>query len=489
MPIGYRQKICVNYAPIKDLTMKLLIIGTGYVGLVSGACFAEMGFQVTCLDINEEKISLLQRGIVPIYEPSLEELVRRNVQSKRLKFTTDYRKSVEEATLCIMAVDTPISETGAADVRSLVRAATSVGEHMNGYKVIVNKSTVPIGTATLVKKTIQETLERRGASYDFDVVSNPEFLKEGAAVSDCMRPDRIIIGIDSKRAENIMRELYKPFMLSQERLYVMDIASAELTKYAANAMLATRISFMNNLAHLCEATGADITEVRRGIGSDHRIGFDFLWAGMGFGGSCFPKDLKALQAMLKSHSIKSELVDAVIDINQQQKNWLFQKITNYFEGRGGLEGRTIAILGLSFKPDTDDMREAPSLTLIQKLLNARCNVRLFDPVAMNRAKEIIGKNSSIQWCEDEHECANGADAIALVTEWKQFRLFNRPKLLQAMKGHAFFDGRNQYDTAEMAKLGFDYFSIGRSPSYSVLEREFPWTAPQAVSQSEVKSNA
>lgn len=456
--------------------MELLIVGTGYVGLVTGACFAEMGYQVTCLDVNYEKITALQNGYIPIYEPGLEEIVRRNSKAGRLHFTTDYKAAVERATICLIAVDTPVGENGAADLRSLTAACHSIGEHLNGYKVICTKSTVPVGTAAFVKKTIRAALDRREASHDFDVVSNPEFLKEGSSVQDFMKPDRVIIGVETKRAEELMRSLYKPFMLSQERLYVMDIQSAEITKYAANAMLATRISFMNSLSKLCEATGADITQVRRGIGSDERIGLHFLWAGCGFGGSCFPKDLRALDAMMRSHELNSSLFEAVININEQQKETLFQKIANYFEDRGSLKDKTIGILGLSFKPDTDDMREAPALTLIQSLVEAGCHVRLYDPVAMPNAKKLIPQSSLITWCESESEVATNANALVLVTEWKQFRLLDYKALLSTMKGHAFFDGRNQYKPQEMAAIGFDYFSIGRPALYASLENE--WSAQQ-----------
>jgi len=462
--------------------MELLIIGTGYVGLVTGACFAEMGYRVTCLDVNKEKINLLQAGIIPIYEPGLEEIVRRNTQAKRLTFTTEYQAAVAQAKICILAVDTPVSDSGAADLRSITKAATSIGEHLNDYKIIVNKSTVPVGTAAYVRKVIQAALDKRESALAFDVVSNPEFLKEGSAIADFMRPDRVIIGAESKQAETIMQDLYKPFMLSCERLYFMDIASAELTKYAANAMLANRISFMNWLSQLCEKNGADITEVRKGIGSDKRIGFPFLWAGAGFGGSCFPKDLQALRAIAKAQELDTSLVDAIISINANQKKQLSQKIKNYFENRGGLEGKTIAILGLSFKPDTDDMRQAPSLVLIEELIAAGCMVRLFDPVAMENAKKQLPEawKASITWCRDEMHAAEKADAIALVTEWKQFRLLDVKQLLKTMSGNAFFDGRNQYNPSEMAKIGCNYISIGRAPSYGVLEHEFEWVTQETA---------
>lgn len=459
--------------------MEILIVGTGYVGLVTGACFAEMGFHVTCLDINKEKIAKLENGHIPIYEPGLEEIIRRQMQAKRLSFTCDYKEAVENATVCFLAVDTPVGENGTADLRSITAAATSLGQHLNSYKVIVNKSTVPVGTAEYVRKTICSALEKRSIQIPFDVVSNPEFLKEGSAVADFMRPDRVIIGSDSDQALSIMKELYKPFMLSSERFCIMSIPSAEITKYAANAMLALRISFMNWMSGLCEKTGADITEIRKGIGSDKRIGLAFLWAGAGFGGSCFPKDLQALMATAKANGLDTSLIDAIDRINCSQKELLFEKMTSYFADRDGLSNKTIAILGLSFKPDTDDMREAPSLVLIQRLLSQGAQVRLFDPVAMENARKIID-HPSITWCSNELETAEGAHSIVLITEWKQFRLLDFDQLLKIMKGNAFFDGRNQYDPEEMAKKGFDYISIGRAPAISALAHEFPWISQKEL---------
>jgi len=454
--------------------MEILIIGTGYVGLVTGACLAEMGHIVTCLDINEEKIRALRQGIIPIFEPGLEEIVKRNQAAKRLFFTSDTKNAIENAYVCFLAVDTPVAVDGSADLSSIEKVAEAIGEHINGYKVIVNKSTAPVGTLEFIRKKIREIIEWRGLDIAFDCASNPEFLKEGSAVSDFMRPDRVIIGTDSERAKEILLGLYKPFMLSQERLFFMDIASAELTKYAANAMLATRISFMNWLSELCEKTDANIMEVRKGIGSDKRIGYAFLWAGAGFGGSCFPKDLKALKAISKAHDIEADLLDATISINEKQKMKIFEKMNFYFSDRSGLEGKTIAILGLSFKPDTDDMREAPSLVLIESLLKAKAKVKLFDPVAMPNAKKQIRDDKNATFCESEFEACQDADAVVLMTEWKQFRLMDFQKIRKVMKGKVFFDGRNQYDPQEMAKLGFDYISIGRAPAYEVLEQEFSW---------------
>lgn len=457
--------------------MKLLVIGTGYVGLVSGTCFAEMGHSVVCLDINPEKIDKLNQGIIPIYEPGLEEMVRRNQRAHRLKFTTHYPQAVADAEVCFLCVDTPPGLDGKADLRSLKKAAEMIAQNMEGYKVIVNKSTVPVGSAKEISNLIKETHRKRGVLIDYDIVSNPEFLKEGSAVSDFMKPDRVVIGIDHPRAAHMMKEIYSPFMLSHERLLLMDIASAELTKYAANAMLATRVSFMNELSGLCEACGADINKVRKGIGSDRRIGYSFLYAGPGFGGSCFPKDLKALQAQAKGYGRHLEIIEAVEKINVRQKRVVGAKMIAYYALKGGIQGKTVAILGLSFKPDTDDMRESASLVLIDQLLEAGCNLRLFDPVAMNNAKALIN-HPSITWCKDELDAVEGAHAIALMTEWKQFRFLDFTLVLSKMKGNAFFDGRNQYVPAEMAKRGFDYFSIGQTPHYAYQVAKIDEYVPQ-----------
>jgi UDPglucose 6-dehydrogenase len=452
--------------------MHLLIIGTGYVGLVTGTCLAEMGHHVTCLDINQAKIDGLNRGNVPIYEPGLEEMIRRNVKAHRLYFTTDYAQAVSNAQVCFLTVDTPVADTGHADLQYVFRAVTSVAEHMPGYMVIVNKSTVPVGTAAQVREQVQKTLDRRGVHFDFDIVSNPEFLKEGNAINDCMKPDRVIIGSDNPKVIELMKEIYSPFMLSHDRLIVMDIPSAEITKYAANAMLAARISFMNELAGFCELTGADVNKVRVGIGSDKRIGYSFLYAGPGFGGSCFPKDLRALRGQALSMGYEMHLIEATEKVNARQKMIVGEKIAHYFSTRGGLAGKTIGILGLSFKPDTDDMREAPSLVLISQLLLAGAKVRLFDPVAMENAKKLIPQNANVHWCEDEIDVATNADAIALITEWKQFRFLDFNALQSRMAGNGFFDGRNQYNPLEMAKRGFDYFSIGQAP---VLAEEWEFS--------------
>lgn len=451
--------------------MELLIIGTGYVGLVSGTCFAEMGHHVTCLDINDDKIKQLNKGHVPIYEPGLEEMVKRNIKSQRLKFTTEYSKTVPHAKVCFICVDTPHQENGEADLRFVKNVATSIAQHMQNYCVIVNKSTVPVGTAQFVSEIMTKTLEERKLDLDFDVVSNPEFLKEGNAVQDFMKPDRVIIGTNSTNAAQIMQEIYSPFMLSHERLMIMDVISAEMTKYAANAMLATRISFMNELAGLCELLGADIGKVRKGIGSDNRIGYKFLYPGPGFGGSCLPKDISALRKQADKVNYDTPIIDAVAQINEKQKKVIGQKIIRYFSDGRELPGKTIAILGLSFKPDTDDMREAPSLILIQQLLQHKAKLRLYDPIAMDNAKKLIPDHPDITWCKDELEATHQADAIALITEWKQFRFLDFAAIVKNMKGRAFFDGRNQYSPQEMVKKGFDYFCIGQSPHYATKETQ------------------
>lgn len=433
--------------------MKLLIIGTGYVGLVSGTCFAEMGHTVICLDIDKEKIALLQEGIIPIYEPGLKEMVTRNIKEGRLFFTTSYEEALSECDVCFLCLPTPEGEDGSCDTSYVLQAAETIASHMKGYKLIVNKSTVPVGTATKVKECI-----RSKTACDFDVVSNPEFLKEGSAVADCMKPDRIIIGSDSERATNLMRKIYASFTLNHDRIQIMDILSAELTKYAANAMLATRISFMNELSRLSEAVGADINAIRKGIGSDHRIGHHFLYAGAGYGGSCFPKDIKALIATFHDHNLEAPLLEAVETVNARQKRVLALKIRNYFSD---LQGKEIAVWGLSFKPETDDMREAPSLTLLKELLATGARLRVYDPIAMDNAKRLLGEETQLRWCTSEYEAAEGADAIALLTEWKQFRFANLERVSKSMRGKAFFDGRNQYSNSEMKEMGFDYFSIGR----------------------------
>jgi UDPglucose 6-dehydrogenase len=435
--------------------MQILIVGTGYVGLVTGACFAEMGHTVICLDIDADKIKKLQEGIIPIYEPGLEEIVKRNIKQHRLSFTTDYQKGVASAQVIFIAVPTPSREDGSCDISYVEAAAQEIGANMTNYKVIVNKSTVPVGTAHRVAKVIKKTTD-----VPFDVVSNPEFLKEGAAVQDCLKPDRIIIGSDHAKPAEILKEIYSAFTLNHERIILMDTLSAEMTKYAANAMLATRISFMNEIADICKKVGANVNEVRKGIGSDHRIGYSFLYPGVGYGGSCFPKDIRALIAVAKGAGSEPILLEAADSVNNRQKKVLGQKMIRYFAKKGGLKGKTIAVWGLSFKPDTDDMREAPSLTFIEDLIKQGASLRLFDPVAMPNARRLLDGIPNIAWCTDEFDAAQGADAIALLTEWKQFRLVDFKPIQEKMKGLAFFDGRNQYKPIDMKSKGFDYISIG-----------------------------
>ncbi len=432
------------------------MVGTGYVGLVTGACFAEMGHTVTCLDIDAEKIQLLEQGMIPIYEPGLEEIVKRNVKQRRLFFTTDYAKGVASASVCFIAVPTPSREDGSCDTRFVEAAAKQIAEHMNGYKIIVNKSTVPVGTAHRVAAAIREV----NPDLLFDVVSNPEFLKEGAAVQDCLKPDRIIIGSDQPKPAEILREIYAPFTINHERIMLMDTLSAEMTKYAANAMLAARISFMNEIADICKRVGANVNEVRKGIGSDSRIGYSFLYPGVGYGGSCFPKDIRALIAIARAIGAEPLLLEAADAVNNRQKKYLSQMMNRYFSKKGGLQGKTIGIWGLAFKPDTDDMREAPALSLIDDLLKQGAKLRVFDPVAMPNAKKILEGVPNIEWCADEFDAAQGADAIALITEWKQFRLVDFKPVRDKMRGLAFFDGRNQYKPLDMKSKGFDYMSIG-----------------------------
>lgn len=438
--------------------MKILMVGTGYVGLVTAACLSEMGHHVLCLDIDANKISNLEKGIIPIYEPGLKELVERNREAGRLSFTTDYRLGVKQSTVCFIAVPTPSSEDGSCNLSHVLSAASEIARYSDGYKIIINKSTVPVGTAHQVREQTLRILDLRGVKFPFDVVSNPEFLKEGSAINDCMKPDRIIIGTDSDRAAKIMREIYSAFMINHDRIFIMDTVSAEMTKYAANAMLALRISFMNELAHLCEKTGANIRQVRLGIGSDHRIGYQFLYAGAGYGGSCFPKDIRALSSIAETLGVRMPILNSVEEVNERQKKLLGAKICSHFAPLGGLRGKTIAIWGLSFKPDTDDIREAPSLELVRELLQRGALIRAYDPAAMPNARKIFG--DQIQFCKDEYDAAMHADAIVLVTEWKQFRYADFPKILPHLRHNAFFDGRNQYQPSEMQALGLNYYGIG-----------------------------
>jgi UDPglucose 6-dehydrogenase len=440
--------------------MKITIIGTGYVGLVTGTCLAEVGNDVLCLDIDKEKIKILKDGGIPIFEPGLQEMVKRNVAAGRLRFTTDIDLSVSHGELQFIAVGTPPDEDGSADLQYVVDAAKNIGSRMNEYKVIIDKSTVPVGTADKVKLAVASELKRRQVDVQYSVVSNPEFLKEGAAVEDFMRPDRIVIGAEDDRAVNLMKALYAPFQRNHERLIVMDIKSAELTKYAANAMLATRISFMNELANLAEKIGANIEMVRQGIGSDTRIGYHFLYPGCGYGGSCFPKDVKALIATAKENNQSLKVLSAVEDANNYQKHVLSNKVNSYFGH--DLSGKHFALWGLAFKPNTDDMREAPSLTIIDDLIRAGATISAYDPVATIEAQRIFTNKSGLNFSSSYIEACHNADALIIATEWKEFRSPDFNAIKHSLKSPLIFDGRNLYDSTFLKGLGFDYFSIGRS---------------------------
>ncbi|MBR0073627.1 MAG: UDP-glucose/GDP-mannose dehydrogenase family protein [Bacteroidales bacterium] len=437
--------------------MKIAVVGTGYVGLVTGTCFAEMGVDVTCVDIDKQKIENLNNGIIPIYEPGLEPMVKRNVQAGRLHFTTDLRNCLDDVEVVFSAVGTPPDNDGSADLQFVMDVARTIGQNMTKYILVVTKSTVPVGTAKKVRATIEGELQKRGLDIDFDVASNPEFLKEGDAIKDFMSPDRVVVGVESQRAEEIMARLYRPFLLNNFRVIFMDVPSAEMTKYAANAMLATRISFMNDIANLCEIIGADVNMVRKGIGSDTRIGKKFLYPGCGYGGSCFPKDVKALIHTAKDNGYTMQVIEAVERVNENQKAILFEKLKKYYGG--DLQGRTIALWGLSFKPETDDMREAPSLVIIDKLLKAGCTVRVFDPIAMNECKRRIG--DTVTYCNDIYEAVEGVDALIVVTEWKEFRLPEWNRLKNSMKRPVIFDVRNIYNPDELKTNGLEYFCIGK----------------------------
>ena len=437
--------------------MKIAIVGTGYVGLVSGTCFAEIGVNVTCVDTNKEKIESLQKGNIPIYENGLEEMVLRNMKAKRLKFTTSLESCLDEVEVIFSAVGTPPDEDGRADLKYVLEVARTIGRNMKQYKLVVTKSTVPVGTASKVRAVIQEELDKRGVTVDFDVASNPEFLKEGNAISDFMSPDRVVVGVESARAEKLMSKLYKPFLLNNFRVIFMDIPSAEMTKYAANSMLATRISFMNDIANLCEIVGADVNMVRSGIGSDTRIGRKFLYPGIGYGGSCFPKDVKALIKTAEQNGYTMRVLTAVEEVNENQKSVLFEKLMKQFNG--DLQGKTVALWGLAFKPETDDMREAPALVLIDKLLKAGCKVRAYDPAAVQECKRRIG--DTIYYACDMYDAVLDADVLMLVTEWKEFRLPSWAVIKKTMSRQIVLDGRNIYDKKEMEELGFIYHCIGK----------------------------
>lgn len=437
--------------------MKIAIVGTGYVGLVTGTCFAEMGTDVYCVDVDQNKIDNLKNGVVPIYEPGLDDMVLRNIQAGRLHFTTQLKECLNKVEVLFCAVGTPPDEDGSADLKYVLEVAREVGRYMEKYILVVTKSTVPVGTAQKIKQAIQKELIHRNMNIEFDIASNPEFLKEGAAIKDFMSPDRVVVGIDSERAEKLMTKLYRPFLLNNFRVIFMDVPSAEMTKYAANAMLATRISFMNEIANLCEIIGADVNMVRKGIGADARIGSRFLYAGCGYGGSCFPKDVKALIKTASSHNYPMRILQAVEEVNENQKSILFRKLQKHFEG--DLLGRRIALWGLAFKPETDDMREAPSLVLIDKLLEAGCKVIAYDPVAIAEARRRLGER--IRYGKDIYDTVMDTDALLVVTEWKEFRLPSWGVIKKLMNTPLILDGRNIYDKNELEEAGFIYHNIGR----------------------------
>ena len=438
--------------------MNIAIVGTGYVGLVSGTCFAETGVNVTCVDVDAQKIQRLQQGEIPIYEPGLDQLVLKNVKAGRLKFTTDLASVLNEQEIVFSAVGTPPDEDGSADLKYVLQVAKTIGQNLNRYLVVVTKSTVPVGTARKVRHTIEEELKKRGVEVPFDVASNPEFLKEGNAIKDFMSPDRVVVGVESEKAKKTLTKLYKPFLINNFRVIFMDIPSAEMTKYAANSMLATRISFMNDIANLCERVGADVNMVRAGIGSDTRIGRKFLYAGCGYGGSCFPKDVKALIKTADQNGYSMEVLKAVERVNERQKSVLFDKLQKAYEGES-LKGKTIAIWGLSFKPETDDMRESTALVMIQKLLEAGCTVRAYDPIAMDECRRRIGE--TVVYCRDMYDAVLEADALLLLTEWKEFRLPTWGVIKKAMRRPLVIDGRNIFDVEELEENEFEYHCIGK----------------------------
>ena len=445
--------------------MKVVIVGSGYVGLVTGACFSEVGINVTCVDIDRNKIDNLNKGIIPIYEPGLEDMITRNMKKGRLSFTTDIATALIDSEVLFISVGTPPDEDGSADLKYVLAVARDCGKHINDYMLVVTKSTVPVGTSQKVKKALQEELDKRNINIAFDVASNPEFLKEGAAIDDFLKPDRIVVGIESERAEELMKSLYKPFTLNGHPVIFMDIISAEMTKYAANSMLATKISFINDIANLCEIVGADINKVRKGIGSDSRIGHKFIYPGIGYGGSCFPKDVQALIQTASDHNYELRVLKAVEAVNNDQKLVLFNKIMTYFKGH--VKGKTIALWGLSFKPQTDDMREAPSLYIVKNLLQAGAIVKAYDPVAIAEAKHHFGE--TISYCEDQYETLIDADCLAILTEWPEFKFPNLKIVQKLLNTPVIFDGRNIYDREEMKENGFDYFCIGIDTSKDVVK--------------------
>ncbi|MFC2482458.1 MAG: UDP-glucose dehydrogenase family protein [Capnocytophaga granulosa] len=438
--------------------MKIAVIGTGYVGLVSGTCFAEVGNTVTCVDVNAKKIENLKKGIIPIYEPGLEAMVLNNIANKNLFFTTDIAQAIKQVEVVFIAVGTPMGEDGSADLQYVLSVAQSIGEAMEQHLIIVNKSTVPVGTADKIKEVIASALKKRGANIAFDIVSNPEFLKEGKAIQDFMKPDRVVIGAESSYAFEKMKALYSSFFLQHERFITMDIRSAEMTKYAANAMLATKISFMNEIANICEHVGADVNKVRLGIGSDTRIGYSFIYPGCGYGGSCFPKDVLALKRLAEEVNYKAELIESVDNVNNRQKLLIAEKVIKKY-GKD-LKGRTFAIWGLAFKPETDDMREAPAIYIIKKLIAQGAQIRAYDPKATHEAKNFYLKDYAIEYVESKYEALNGADALLLLTEWKEFRSPDFEEIGKLLKDKVIFDGRNQYNAFNLPSMGFEYIQIG-----------------------------
>lgn len=442
--------------------MKIAVVGTGYVGLVTGTCFANMGNTVWCVDVDEQKIKNLENGIIPIYEPGLSEMVLHNHKQKHLHFTTEIQKALDVCNICFIAVGTPMGEDGSADLQYVLEVAESIGANMQHHMYVVDKSTVPVGTAEKVRNKIQEELDRRKSGLTFDVISNPEFLKEGSAVTDCMKPDRIVIGVDNSDAEEAMRELYKPYFMNMENFIVMDIASAEMTKYAANSMLATKISFMNEISNICERVGADVNKVRQGIGSDRRIGYSFIYPGCGYGGSCFPKDVKALIRTASEHGYEARLLESVEGVNEAQKQVLVRKVKERLGE--DLSGKTIAVWGLAFKPDTDDMRESSAITIINALTQLGVNVQAYDPKAMKEAQDCYLKNNEkVIYCESKYDALKGAEALVLITEWKEFRSPDFYEIKERLKTPVIFDGRNQYSAKSLARYGLDYYQIGVRP--------------------------
>ncbi|MBR1831852.1 MAG: UDP-glucose/GDP-mannose dehydrogenase family protein [Ruminiclostridium sp.] len=439
--------------------MRLSVIGTGYVGLVTGTCFSEMGNDVWCVDVVEKKINDLKNGIIPIYEPGLTEMVINNKNAGRLNFTTDIKEALETSEIVFIAVGTPMGEDGSADLQYVLTVAKSIGENMKRHMYIVDKSTVPVGTAEKVRATVQTELDKQNSALTFDVISNPEFLKEGSAIADCMKPDRVVIGVDSDRAADVMRELYKPYVMNTENFILMDIPSAEMTKYAANSMLATKISFMNEISNICERVGADVNKVRRGIGSDKRIGFSFIYPGCGYGGSCFPKDVQALIKTASEYGYESRLLQSVENVNKSQKEVIVAKVKDYFGC--DLTGKTFATWGLAFKPDTDDMRESPAITIINALTAAGAKISAYDPKAIREAKTYYLKdNQNVTYCDNKYEALKNADALILITEWKEFRSPDFYEIKRLLKTPVIFDGRNQYNTKRVCEYGIDYYQIG-----------------------------